>query len=597
MGPDHVNPKVLKECADELTKPLFLLFNGSLRQCKFPDCWKVAFVTAIHKKDDKCIPSHYRPISLLSCISKVMEKCVFIAVYQHLKDNHLITPYQSGFQPGDNTVNQLIDIYDTICQSLDDGKEVRAVFCDIQKAFDRVWHKGLLEKLKGYGIQGDLHKWFQDYLTNRRQCVVLDGCKSTMKPMNAGVPQGSILGPMLFILYINDIITDIVCHIRLFADDTTLYLIVENPEESARIINSDLEKISTWAKNWLVKFSPPKTKSITFSRLRNRPVHPPLVFDNTAIDEEENHKHLGVVLSHDGTWTAQVNSMVCRGNKALNVLRKLKRVLDRKTLYRLYCSQVRPLLEYADCVWVNLTQELVEKLEELNREAARLIIGAPRGTRHCLLYKESGLEKLEDRRRKHKLTLYFKMKKELVPPYLSLRARVPPYQPHGHYLRNREDDNVMQTNTSSYKNSFIHSTIRDWNSLPARYRDLNQDVATFKSKLNSDKPKVPEYYFTGLRKYQMIHANMRTQSTNLNFHLYERYLSDDCSCECGAVVEDPSHYLRECVRYRAIRTEIFGHHVPCINDLLFGSNSLNTDQNKELFLKVLDFIAQSKRFG
>ena len=203
------------------------------------------------------------------------------------------------------------------------------------------------------------------------------------------------------------------------------------------------------------------------------------------------------------------------------------------------------------------------------------------------ILKEAGLEKLEDRRRKHRLTLYFKMKKELVPPYLSLRARVPPYQPHSHVLRNSGNDNVMQTNTSSYMNLFIHGTIRDWNSLPVRYRDLSQDVAAFKSKLNTDKPKVPDYYFTGIRKCQIIHANMRTLSTNLNFHLYERYLSDDCSCECGAVVEDPNHYLRECVKYRALRTEIFGHHVPNINDLLIGSNTSNTVQNKELFLKEI----------
>ena len=149
----------------------------------------------------------------------------------------------------------------------------------------------------------------------------------------------------------------------------------------------------------------------------------------------------------------------------------------------------------------------------------------------------------------------------------------------------------------SYMNSFIHSTIRDWNRLPVSHRDLTQDLVSFKAKLNANKPQVPEYYLLGSRKYQIIHANMRTQSSNLNFHLFERYLTEDCSCDCGAAVEDPNHFLRECPKYRALRTELFGNHVvPSISNLLFGSNNINTEQNKELFLKVHDFIMRSKRF-
>ena len=147
---------------------------------------------------------------------------------------------QSGFIPGDSTVNQLVDIYNTFCKSLDEGKEVRAVFCDISKAFDRVWHRGLLFKLESIGVSDSLLLWFKSYLADRKKRVVLPGAVSAWKYIKAGVPQGSILRPLLFLIYINDIVVDIHSSIRLFADDTSLYIIVDNPQQAANLLNADL---------------------------------------------------------------------------------------------------------------------------------------------------------------------------------------------------------------------------------------------------------------------------------------------------------------------------------------------------------------------
>ena len=162
-------------------------------------------------------------------------------------DHGILITLQSGFISGDSTVNQLVDIYNSFCEALDEGKEVRAIFCDISKAFDRVWHKGLLYKLQTVGITGHLLQWFTDYLNNRKQRVVLPGVFSHWTDLKAGVPQGSILGPLLFLIYINDIVRNINSSIRLFADDTSLYIIVENPTQAATILNSDLSQIYTWA--------------------------------------------------------------------------------------------------------------------------------------------------------------------------------------------------------------------------------------------------------------------------------------------------------------------------------------------------------------
>ena len=181
-----------------------------------------------------------------------------------LKEHQVITTLQSGFIPGDSTVNQLVDIYNTFCQALDDGKEVCAIFCDISKAFDRVWHKGLLFKLHSIGISGSLFQWFTDYLYNRKQRVVIPVVTSSWSSVEAGVPQGSIQGPLLFLLYIYDIVESINSSIRLFADDTTFYIIVDNPLHAANQLNSDLSKIHQWATNWLVTFYPSKSESIMF---------------------------------------------------------------------------------------------------------------------------------------------------------------------------------------------------------------------------------------------------------------------------------------------------------------------------------------------
>ncbi len=162
---------MLKGVATTISKPLSILFNRSLTECKFPSSWKEASVIPLFKKDCPHTPSNYRPISLLSCLGKVMERIMFKNIYNHLHSNHLLYDRQSGFLPGHSTVYQLIDIYDQICKSFDAHQYTCMVFCDISKAFDRVWHKGLLFKLQQNGITGNLLKWIESYLTDRKQQV------------------------------------------------------------------------------------------------------------------------------------------------------------------------------------------------------------------------------------------------------------------------------------------------------------------------------------------------------------------------------------------------------------------------------------------
>ena len=301
-GPDSIDNRLLKELSGPLSTPLTDLFNFSLATGKVPSLWKQAHVTPIFKKNDPPDVANYRPISLLNTIGKVLEKIVHKYVFNFLNDHHAITTLQSGFIPGDSTVNQLVDIYNTFCQALGAGKEVRAIFCDISKAFDRVWYKGLLFKLNSVGISGSLLQWFTDYLDCRKQRAVIPGVSSNWSKIEASVPQGSILGPLLFLLYINDIVENINSSIRLFADDTTLYIIVDNPVQAANQLNSDLLKIHQWATKWLVTFNPSKSESVIFSRKRYKLNHPNVFMNQQPTEEVNSHKHLGIFLSSDCIW-------------------------------------------------------------------------------------------------------------------------------------------------------------------------------------------------------------------------------------------------------------------------------------------------------
>ena len=302
VGSDDINNRTLRELAEELSFPICSLLNQLLSLGIFPDIWKDVLVCPFPKGGNAAASvSNYQPISLLSCLEKVPKCVVFKHLYNNFRDNGILSPLQSGFILGNSTTNQLTFLYNTFCQALDSGKDVRVVFCDVIKAFDHVWHKGLLCNLRAAVISGSLLSWFSSYLSEWRQRVILPGIQSDWNYIYAAVPQGSILGPLLFLPYINDIVNDIGSNIRLFADDTNLFLVVENPDTAAETFNSDLEKITQLANTWLVKFIPAKTESLFIGKKVIKPVHTPLYMQNHEIKEVENHKHLGQHFSNDGT--------------------------------------------------------------------------------------------------------------------------------------------------------------------------------------------------------------------------------------------------------------------------------------------------------
>ena len=245
-GHDEISIRMIKICDKSLLKPLIILFENSIKSSCYPDIWKKSNVIPAHKKNDKRLVNNYRPISLLPIFGKIFEKIIFHIIYNFLLKEELLNPSQSGFRPWDSCINQLLAITHEIFEAFDCNPtlEVRSVFLDISKAFDKVWHEGLLYKLRSMGISGDLYKLLENYLSGRLQRVVLNGQTSSWRPVLAGVPQGSILGPLLFLIYINDLPNELKSNAKLFADDTSLFTIVKDENESANILNNDLSLIS-----------------------------------------------------------------------------------------------------------------------------------------------------------------------------------------------------------------------------------------------------------------------------------------------------------------------------------------------------------------
>ena len=346
MGPDGISGQMLLLCDNSVVLPLKIIFRNILETSAYPDIWKLANVTPVYKKENKQLVKNYRPISLLPICGKIFEKIIFNKLYSYLNGNGLLTKNQSGFRPGDSTINQLLYLVNELHEAFDNPKclEVRAVFLDISKAFDKVWHKGLLFKLKQNGISGKLLNFLGSYLNNRKQRVILNGFYSEFSSIESGVPQGSVLGPLLFLVYINDLEKNIKSNVKFFADDTMLYSIVKDPVLTASDLNHDLAAIHQWAYQWKMEFNPDPTKQaneVLFSCKKTPPNHPQLIFNGAQVTQVSAQKHLGLTLERSLSFGNHLDGKMRKAKKNIGILKHLSKYLPLKTLLQMYNAFVR----------------------------------------------------------------------------------------------------------------------------------------------------------------------------------------------------------------------------------------------------------------
>ena len=594
-GPDGINNRIWYELRYEIAEPLCNLFNYSLFTCTIPRSWKIANVSAVFKKGDTCNPSNYRPISLLCNVEKVFERIIFKHVFNFLKDTDFFTSYQSGFMPGDSTINQLTYLYDKFCNALDQGLEVRIIFFDISKAFDKVWHKGLIYKLEKSGVSGNLLRWFKNYLRDREQQVVIRGAKSRSLHISAGVPQGSILGPLLFLIFINDIVDNIECPINLFADDTSLYVLVNDPIDSARQLQNDIDRIDEWSDSWLVNFNPAKSETLLMTRKRIVIDHPDLLMSGVKINPVTSHKHLGVTFSSDGSWHSHIMNIKQKAWSRVNIMKCLKFRLDRKSLEMIYFAYVRPILEYADVIWDNCSQNDKNDLEKIQYEAARIVTGCTKLVSINSLLTEIGWQKLSDRRRNHKLIMFYKMVNQISPEYL--QNLVPNYV--GPYnLRNVNDIPRIPARTAQYFDSFLPSSVREWNSLNPEIR--NADANEYYRHIKRNPVIGNQLFYYGPRSIQVIHTRLRTKCSNLREHLFRKNMIESPLCISCNVNETTDHYFFKCKMYNVARNKlriaVSNLSIFTCNVLLNGDSRLSHVDNCKIFDAVFVYINESKRF-
>ena len=322
-GPDCIPVVVLKNCEPELSYIPAKLFNKCLKESCFLYCWKVSLVVPVFKNvGERSVAKNYGPVSVLSVVRKFFEKLVNNRIVDQLEKCSLFSDFQYGFRSSRSTADLLTVVSDRITRAFNRSGATRAVALNISKAFDRAWHAGLLHKLKSYGISGQIFGLISSFLSNRRLRFVLDGKSSEEYQVNAGVSQGSILGPTLFLLYINDLPDDVICNIAIYADDTTHYSKCNQASdlwqqlELTSELESDLRDTVNWGRKWLVDFNAGKTQLVSFDRSKNTGAID-VKMDGSVLEEKMSFKMLGLTLSSKLDWGSYIVSIAKTASRKL----------------------------------------------------------------------------------------------------------------------------------------------------------------------------------------------------------------------------------------------------------------------------------------
>ena len=480
-GPDGISSRLLQNHINSLSFALSIIYENSLESGIVPLEWKIANVTPIFKKGAKGNVENYRPISLTSIPCKILESILKDAIMDHLLDSELLKSTQHGFMKNKSTVTNLLEFFEKITGHVDDGDCVDVIYLDFSKAFDKVPIKRLISKLKAHGIDGSLLAWISDWLTNRKQRTVLNGQFSTWISVLSGVPQGSVLGPILFIIFINDIDTavDIIRQImNKFADDTKLGQKI-NCKEDADMLQRCLDNLLSWADNWGMKFNVLKCSVIHFGRKNPKYEYK---MNGTTLNQNSMEKDLGILIQSDLKPSEQCVTASRKATQALFLIQKSFLYKDQKTFVLLYKQFVRCHLEYASPVWSPWNTADINLLENIQIKAVKLINGL-----EGLSYQEKlialNLESLTERRTKADLLLVYK----IIKGFCDVDKKT------WFSLVGASDRNTRLTScpmnikqqrfrTDVRKYFFSNRVVNYWNSLPVDVK-MSNSISEFKNKL------------------------------------------------------------------------------------------------------------------
>lgn len=415
-GIDGISTNLLKSIKHIIAKPLTTIINQTLKSGIFPEKLKIAKVTPIYKKGDEHLFSNYRPISLLPSMSKIFEKIICIQLYEYFENNNLLNRSQYGFRKKHSTELAALELIDSIIEDMDNGNIPLAIFLDLSKAFDTINHQILLTKLFNYGIYGAPLKLLNDYLSNRRQYVKIGDTLSDPLYVNTGVPQGSILGPLLFIIYINDITNASTFFKTIsYADDSTLYTKLENKFNSRSIqtINEELDIVNEWLKLNKLSLNTNKSVFMLFHNNRKKVKLPKLKLNEEEITAVENFNFLGLSINETMTWNHHINRLSSKLNRTIGILNRLKHFLPIKVKLSIYNSLILSQLHFGILCW----GYDLDRIVKLQKRALRAISNSKYNAHTEPLFKNLKLLKLADIFNLQQIKFYHKFLNGNLPTY------------------------------------------------------------------------------------------------------------------------------------------------------------------------------------
>lgn len=373
-GLDGIPMSVIKFATDFISAPLSNLINYSITNGKFPDLLKQAKVIPIFKVGDSQQVTNYRPISILNSFSKIFEKIMASRLTKFLNNQDFFYQNQFGFRPNHSTATALITFTDFITKSIDNNETPISIFIDLSKAFDTLDHSILLRKLEHFGIRGIALKLFKDYLTNRSQQVSYKNALSTSLIIKCGVPQGSILGPLLFLIYINDLHrSSNILKFILFADDTTILYSNKSLDKSFDTLNKEINKVNEWMKVNKLSLNIAKTNYIIFRKKINQTNMHQIFIDNSTINQVSSTTFLGVMINSELNWKDHISILAKKVARATGVIGRLKYKLSKKTLMLLYDTLILSQITYCNVIWASTYKTTLEKIHVLQKKSLRLV--------------------------------------------------------------------------------------------------------------------------------------------------------------------------------------------------------------------------------
>lgn len=486
-GLDNIPAKLLKVAAPIITPVITHIINHSFTSCTFPTCWKKAKVIPIFKAGDPSEPGNYRPISILVVISKIIERAVFDQLYNYLNDNNMININQSGFRPSYSTGSALINVTEDWYNEIDKGNLIGVCMIDLKKAFDTVNHDIFLQKLKMYKIGKPCIKWFNSYLSGRTQCTAIEGTLSSFSKITCGIPQGSIIGPLAFLIYINDLPNCMShCKVNMFADDTGMYYASNSIDDIVKCMNYDLNNGNNWLQSNKLTVNADKCEFMLIGsrqRLANIKESDNLKININGVDIKRVHecKHLGVIIDDNLTWNQQIDNIRKKCLKGMFMLKQCKsNHIPKNLLTTVYNAIVVPHLDYCNIVWANCGSTVSRKLQVIQNRAARIICGAKWDTPSIQVLSQLNWNTLATRQNNSMLTQIYKILHSLAPPYLN---EIFKHVEHKYNFRqSKYNVNIPKPRTEYKKRSLAYRGAIEWNKIAGDLQSSNS-LYTFKNKI------------------------------------------------------------------------------------------------------------------